>query len=214
MRFLKLAFVFLIMSSSLTSEASILDFESLKKNDASFTFLTGTYSEAGYSLRSVDAFPYSFASAGDLNPRYAGSASLTTYNFTSIGISNTAGFKFDFYSLDVAPVFLAENDPFGLNRDLNAVYQTLIRGLRADGSTIEQIITIPNATIANTFSTVQLLGFTDLNEVYIFNNAFPGIQLDNLVLNSVSTVPVPSSLILFMSSILVLAGIQHRKKYI
>lgn len=213
MSFLKIAFVCLMLSASLGAKASTLNFESLKKNDASFTFLTGEYNEAGYTLTAADSLPYSFASAGDLNPRFAGSAALTTYNFTAVGLTNTAGTTFDFLSLDVAPVFLGENDPFGMSRDVNSVYQTLVRGLRADGSTVDQIITIPNLTIDNKFETIKLLGFTGLNQAYIFNYSFPGIQVDNLVLNNVSGVPLPNSLMLFVSSLLAFASIRSRKKH-
>jgi len=208
------AIVFLISCSSLLVNASTvtLDFESLKQNDASFTFLNGAYTEAGYALTMSEPEPYSFASAGDLNSRYAGSTTLTTFNFGTVTLANNAGSDFDFLSLDVAPVFLGADDPFGVNRDLNAVYETTIYGLRGDGSFVSQVVTIPNSSLANILITVQLVGFTGLNQVALLNASFPGVQFDNLVLNtaSVSAVPAPAAIWLFTSGLLGFLGLRKR----
>ncbi len=214
MKFVSSAIVFLISCSSLLANATTatLDFESLKQNDASFTFLTGEYAEAGYTLTVSDPEPYSFASAGDLNSRYAGSTALTTFNFGTVSLVNTSGSNFDFLSLDVAPVFLGADDPFGMNRDLNAVYETTIYGLKGDGSFVSQVITIPNSSLANILTTIQLIGFTDLSQVALINASFPGVQFDNLVLNtaSVSAVPAPAAVWLFASGLLGIIGLRKR----
>ena len=212
MKFINLTTVFFISCSSLTANAitETLNFESLKQNDASFTFLTGPYAEAGYKLVASNPEPYSFASAGDLNTRYAGSTALTSYNFGTVSLYNTSSTVFDFLSMDLAPVFLGANDPFGSNRNLSEVYETIIYGFRDDGSFVTQALTIPNTRISNIMATVQMIGFTGLSEVVISNEFFPGVQFDNLVLSSVSAVPEPSSAWLFTIGLLGFLGLKKR----
>lgn len=212
MKLISSVVVCLISCSSLLASATTttIDFESLKQNDASFTFLTGVYAESGYTLSTSNPEPYSFASAGDLNSRYAGSTALTTYNFGMITLANATGLDFDFLSMDLAPVFLGADDPFGMNRDPSAVYETTIYGLRSDGSFVSQAIIIPNASVNNVLTTVQLVGFTGLNQVGISNATFPGVQFDNLVLSSVSAVPAPASIWLLASGLLGFFGLRKR----
>lgn len=199
-------------SSLANATMTIINFESLKKSDASFTFLTGEYFEDGFTLAVSDPTPYSFASAGDLNARYAGSTALTTYNFGSVSIVNTAGLEFDFISIDVAPVFLGADDPFGPNRDLSAVYQTMAYGLKWDGSVVSQVITLPNVSVANILTTVQMVGFTGLKQLAMSNTTFPGVQFDNLVMNTVSTVPESSQAMLLLTGIIMLSGMRFKKR--
>lgn len=214
MSFLKTAVAFLILGFSLVANATLvtLDFESLKQPDGGFTFLTGVYTEKGFTLSASNIDPFSFASAGELNERFAGSTALTTFNFGTTTLFNTAGSNFDFLSLDVAPVFLGANDPFGSNRDLTAIYETTIYGLRTDGTLVSQIITIPNLSVANILTTVQLNGFTGLSQVAILNQSFPGVQFDNLVLKSadVSAVPLPGAIWLFSTGVLCFMGYRKR----
>lgn len=194
------------------AQAEVINFDSLHRSDDQFTFLSGDYQEAGYTFKAANPLPFSFASAGDLNVRFAGSTALTSYNFGLITLQNTSGAVFDFLSIDVAPVILGDNDPFGFNRDLNAVYQTTFYGLKTDGSIVTQLVTLPNDTPGNVLTAAALIDFDNIVAAAWENN-FPGVQFDNLVLNThaVSQVPVPAAAYLFISGLVGMLGM--RRKY-
>lgn len=187
-------FVMLVLAFAYSANlmATTIDFEGLAKSDDSVTFLTGTYTDSGYLFTAGNPSPYSFATVGSLHPRFGGSTAFSTYNFTTISIKNVDGDFFDLGAMDVAPIFLGENDPFGPDRAIGVDYLTKIYGLRNGVSFVEQDILLPNNTAENVLTNVDMIGFEGLNEVVIMANNYPGVQIDNLML-SVSSVPEPSS---------------------
>ncbi|MGP1716597.1 MAG: PEP-CTERM sorting domain-containing protein [Methylophilus sp.] len=199
------ALTFIILSWGVNANAITMTFEGLYQNNDESTFLEGAYEEAGFTLTASNPTPYSFGTAGDLNARFGGSTAIATYNYGYMALENSSGDKFSLLSLDVAPVSLGANDPYG-NRIVGELYQATIYGLRVDGSIVSQVITLPNATSANVLTLVNVIGFTELTRVEIHSYALPGIQIDNLVLNAVSSVPEPESISLFLFGIGLLIG--------
>ncbi len=195
------ALAFIILSWGVNANAITINFEDLYQNNDQATFLEGAYEEAGFILTASNPIPYSFGTAGGLNPRFGGSTAISTYNYGYMTLENSSGAIFSLLSLDVAPVSLGGNDPYGLDRVVGALYQTTIYGLRVDGSIVSQVITLPNATSANVLTPVSVVGFTELTRVEIHSYTLPGIQIDNLVLSTVSSVPEPESISLFLFGI-------------
>jgi hypothetical protein len=195
------------------AHAVTMTFEALYQNNDSYIFLDSPYQEAGFTLTASNPDPYSFGSAGDLNVRFAGSTAITTFNYGYMTLKNSSGGKFDLLSLDVAPVTLGAGDPFGVDRVVGALYQTTIFGARDDGSFVSQVITLPNTTAGNVLTLVNMIGFTDLTEVVLLVAAAPGIQIDNVVLSTVTSVPEPGESSLFLLGMSVLAvACKLRKK--
>lgn len=200
-----------ILAFNIQAKATVIDFESLSKSDDSVTFLTGSYIDSGYIFTAENPTPYSFATVGDLHPRFGGSTSFSTFNYTSISIKNTSNAYFDFTSWDVAPVFLGQNDPFGPDRIVGVDYQTDVYGFRNGESIIMQSISLPNDTPANVLTSIDMIGFEQIDEIIIFANAFPGIQFDNLALN-VSAVPEPSTYALLFLGLATIYASKRRTK--
>lgn len=202
----KIFLIFLLMTLSsfkAASAASVtIDFESLQQSDSSYTFITGPFVDSGYTFTVSNPVPYSFASAGGLDPRFAGSTALTTFNYGIIFLENNSGAAFDLLAIDLAPVTLGLNDPFGVDREVGALYQTTIYGLKVDGSIVSQAVSLPNASAANVLTTYSFTGFTGLTQLAIDSSAFPGVQFDNVVLQTVSMVPEPSSFALVLLGLL------------
>ncbi|HSH85623.1 MAG: PEP-CTERM sorting domain-containing protein [Methylophilus sp.] len=206
------ALTFIILSWGVNANAITMTFEGLYQNNDEATFLEGAYEEAGFILTASNPTPYSFGTAGALNARFGGSTAIATYNYGYMTLQNSSGAKFSLLSLDVAPVSLGGNDPYGLNRIVGEVYQSTIYGLRVDGSIVSQVITLPNATSANVLTPVNIIGFTELTRVEIHSYTLPGIQIDNLVLNTVSSVPEPGSVSLLLFGISLLVGARRTLK--
>ncbi|MFQ6405856.1 PEP-CTERM sorting domain-containing protein [Methylophilus sp. 'Pure River'] len=188
-----------------------IDFESLKQNDIGYTFIAGPYVDSGYTFTASNPVPYSFASAGAFDPRFAGSTALTTFNSGMVFVENNTGTSFDFLSVDLAPVTLGLNDPFGVDREVGVPYQTTIYGLKVDGTIVSQVITLPNSSAENILTAYSLVGFTGLTQFAIDSSAFPGVQFDNIVLQTVSGVPEPSVLSLVALGLLLMTLYSMRK---
>jgi hypothetical protein len=190
----KIFLLFLMLSVFKAAGATTvtIDFESLKKVDTGYTFIAGSYVDSGYTFTASNSDPYSFASAGTLASRFAGSTALTTFNYGFVFLESNSGASFDLLAIDLAPVTLGLNDPFGIDREINLPYQTTIYGRKLDGSIVSQTIDLPNSSAANVLTTYSLLGFAGVTQVGIDSSAFPGVQFDNVVLQSTSAVPEPS----------------------
>lgn len=195
-----------------TATTVTINFESLKQNDIGYTLINGPYIDSGYTFTASSPIPYSFASAGVLDPRFAGSTALATFNYGFVFLESNTGDSFDLLAIDLAPVNLGLNDPFGIDREVGTSYQTTIYGRKVDGSIISQAVTLPNSTAANVLTTYALSGFTGLTQLAIDSSAFPGVQFDNLVLQTVSTVPEPS-MVSFMVLGLLLVMFAIRKSH-
>jgi len=204
----KFFWIFLLMtlcSFKAANAATVtIDFESLQQSDSRYTFITGPFVDSGYIFTASNPVPYSFASAGDLDPRFAGSTALTTFNYGMIFLESSSGAAFDFLAIDLAPVTLGLNDPFGVDREVGVSYQTTIYGLKVDGSIVSQAVNLPNASAANILTTYSFTGFTSLTQLAIDSSAFPGVQFDNVVLQTVSMVPEPSGFSLVLLGLLLM----------
>jgi hypothetical protein len=207
------AFVFMGLIWGMNAHAITMTFETLYQHNDGYTFITGPYEESGFTLTASNPDPYSFGSAGDLNVRFGGSTAITTFNYGFMTLKSSSGGTFDLLSLDVAPVTLGAGDPFGVDRVVGELYQTTLYGLRGDGSFVSQVINLPNTTSANVLTLTSIIGFTGLTEVVLLIDTLPGIQIDNIVLNNVSSVPEPNSIIFLLlgMSLIVLARSVRKK---
>lgn len=203
--FLFLLFIVVCSITTVNASTATIDFESLAQDGTGYTFISGAYVDSGYIFTASNSVPYSFATAGNADPRFAGSTALTTFNFSFVFFENNTGSSFDLLAIDLAPVSLGLNDPFGVDRELGVAYQTTIYGRKVDGSIISQQVNLPNTSTSNVLTTYLLQDFTGLTQVAIDSSAFPGVQFDNIVLQTVSTVPEASRFSLIALGLLLIA---------
>ena len=169
----------------------MLNFDSLTHNDDGYGYISALYIESGYELFT----DYTFASLGTLNSGYTGSTALLAGTYYSpIGLSRQDGGLFNISSIDLAYI----NNPPDGPLSISFCGQKDQPGVCA----VTQTFTLAQEFGEQTFIFDQ--SFTNLHGVLWYqgigplSTTVPGHQFDNIV---VSSVPLPSSLILALSGL-------------
>lgn len=182
----------------LAGEASadtVIDFESLRHDDASIMYHGATYSEDGFTLSAPGAF--GFGTFGTLETRFSGSTAL--FNDTpgdTTTLTKDGGGAFDLLSIDIAEL------------NGSVVADVTFIGTLSGGGTVSQTFTLDGVAFAA--ETFLFSGFTSVVSV-AWDQEFPYHQFDNITIaNGVSVVPTPGAAAGGMA-LLALGAIRRRR---
>jgi hypothetical protein len=186
------------------AQAVVIDFESLRHDDAGISDVGLVYLEDGFGFTGLHAsFMPNFGTFGTQESRFPGSTAM----FARIIDMNThlahlTGSEFSITSIDLANL----NYP-------GAVTLEFI-GTKSDFTTVSQIVQFDSF---GSFTTVMFgPRFTDLISLDWMSGRFQAHQFDNLVLTAeetVTTAPEPASLLLLGSGMIALAARARSKRY-
>ena len=188
---------------SMSSEAAIIDFDSLEVANSNFNFIgSGIYSEDGFSITGTPMY-YN----GQFNDNYyAGSAGLYLQGAGAVTTLQHSA----------SNVFSIDSIGLSFFRDGGTSPLVTFTGYLSGGGTVTQSFQPLSFGFADFFFDS---GFTNLTSLSWNQgpNGGNGHQFDNIVLfdstvSIASTVPIPAAVWLFGSGLLGLAGMTRRKK--
>ena len=200
MKYLKFVISALLLAMSISASATTLDF-----NAVSESYYMSSYSEAGYNFTPTDDMGSLSSSVPGTYWTGNGTGRLLTWtNSTSetsgFTLSNTSGSFFSLNSFDFGNGYVS---------GLNPVTSLTLTGVFGGGATITEIFS--NTTSAWSYISLSSL-WQNLESVsFLAHGAGNRAVWDNIVLNEVSTVPVPAAAWLFGSALLGFFGFSRRK---
>lgn len=185
------------------ANALIIDFKTLEHNDTNKTALCFSYSENGYTLNNLSAYPFYTFGTQETFSRYPGSTAL--FNESREGVTELVrsnGHSFNLNSIDLAElngnILPSGRDPFT---------SVTFVGFFAGGGSIAQTFTLDQYFVTNdlsSFQTISFLGFTNLVKVSWIQQA-DYHQFDNIVVTASggwwkggghASVPQPATMLL------------------
>lgn len=89
--------------STMASQATVIDFESLSHNGSTYIYVGSSYTEDGFQLSQPGSQPFQFGVMGTNETRYTGSTAM--FNDTIGGqtlLTKVGGGSFDMFSIDLA----------------------------------------------------------------------------------------------------------------
>ena len=191
----------LVLATS--TNAAVITFNSLWHPDAGVDILDSPYTEAGYVFTNLNTTPNAFGVYGagsdnypyKLIPDHQPVDDAALFNRSTNGVTRITkqdGGLFHLESIDLSDLIF---DTSGTQE----VFTVEFRGLRPGGTEIFQTFTSDDAFGMQTF---LLSGFSNLARVDMFQGR-PAFQFDNV---SVTAVPVPGAVWMFLSGLIGLTG--------
>jgi hypothetical protein len=190
------------LSVSAPAQAVVIDFESLRHDDANVANIGWFYQEADFQfLLEHTSFQPTFATFGTQESRFPGSTALfNRTNGSTTSIIYFGGGAFSIHSIDLA--------------NLNFAVPTAVTfvGTKTDLTTVTQTFAFTSFGALTT----AVFGpeFTDLIRVHWTDGSLPPIQFDNVHLvarDALTSVPEPTSLLLLGAGLTTLATRQRRR---
>lgn len=199
MRFLPL---FAMAAISATSQATLLDFNTLTGSDQDYYYdFQSGISTGGYLLTATDLVSWKpglgLATCGG---NYTGTTALfSNFRDDTVTLARASG-TFNLVSMDIANLFLQNGGPFP-----QTTSTIVFTGYYAGGGTVTRSYT----TVAdNDLHTVSFAGFTNLSSVTWSQDGIPYHQFDNIVVTP-QAVPEPAS----MAAVAIgLIGVARRRR--
>lgn len=191
------AMLAIALGVSTPAQAVVIDFESLRHDDAGISNHGSIYQEDGFTFAGQHtSFQSNYATLGTQESRFAGSTALAARVIDmNTHLTYAGGGEFSITSIDLA----------NLNFPDNVTLEFI--GTKRDFTNVRQIVQF------NSFGhlTTIMFGsqFTDLISLDWTSGRFQAHQFDNLVLTpeeTVTTVPEPASLLLLGSGMLALCA--------
>lgn len=187
-----LTLVALAFFSATTTQAQTIDFEALRVDGTSDTFMGPTYTEDGFTLTTSGSSGY--GSANNASVRYAGSTSLFDNGVNGMStLTRIGGGAFNVTSIDLVSL-----NGLGGNTSGTATFTGFFSG----GGSITQSFTYGTVDLANHtgFQTFFFNGFTNITSLQ-FQQTSPFFQFDNIVLNgNITAMPEPATMLLLIIS--------------
>nr|WP_320010236.1 PEP-CTERM sorting domain-containing protein [uncultured Desulfobulbus sp.] len=190
----------LVCSGVLTTQAAVIDFESLAHDDSTTVDHGATYVEDGIVIKNLatvesSGWEPSLASFGIQSWGYAGSTALFNDNLEGVTwIASAVSPLFSVYSIDLSELY-----------DLGVSETVTFYATNSSGATVSQSFTLDGSFGMETFSFSS--DFIDVASVYWIQTDY-GVQFDNIV---TSPVPEPSTLLLFGLGLFGLSACTNKK---
>lgn len=207
---LRLLWVPLVLLSSVVSaDATLIDFESLRHVDTSVTELGPVYSERGFTFTAdhpVPGNPHLLRTLGTLRAEFPGSTTL--FQGVSQGeiiLTRTDGGHFRLHRISFAQ--LPGFEPGGIVPHDGGPFDVTIEGVKVDGTTVQALVHVDSFLSLRPF---VFRDFDHLQAVHWFQG--PGGELGPThQFDDVGVVPEPPPAVLMMAGIVALTGACRRR---